>query len=241
MSTFDDLVIMRETAWGCDARTRSAIQYVQSQCRQFSKDSRAAQQQASTILSRSEELFGQVEKVVWEWNTLECVPEGIERIKAAVSSRTQPVYVVGVSCTTAHEAAFMYARAALAAWDSTEGDDDQQKCNDLCSRLQNVQCPDMYSQIEWECSNALAEMLPADNKGVEAEPTPTPRSKTKGGANKKWEALYRLICSDEMNGKSDEEIAKTYRQRFSSRPESAKVNAKKVKDVRYDYGKRKRK
>lgn len=64
------------------------------------------------------------------------------------------------------------------------------------------------------------------------------KQRGKRGRKSKWVDLNSLICSETMEGKPDDEIATTYRQRFSCRPESKEVNAKKVQEVRDNYRRR---
>lgn len=64
-----------------------------------------------------------------------------------------------------------YAEAALLVWDSFEGENDRQKCEDLQRRLQGIECPDLYHQIEWERDNALEllEPTPKAKPGITLE------------------------------------------------------------------------
>lgn len=92
-----------------------------------------------------------------------------------------------------------------------------------------------HGQIVRDCVDAMTELIP------EAEPPPTatePKRKGRGGRARKWQVLYNLMCSAEMEGKTDEAIAASYRQRYSTRQETARVDAPKVREVRANYRRR---
>jgi hypothetical protein len=60
----------------------------------------------------------------------------------------------------------------------------------------------------------------------------------RGGRPREWDDMWKVI--QENRDKSDEQIAALYKQRYSRRPKNhlAKVNAKKVREVRANYSRR---
>ncbi len=164
MTVIDDLGKMCDTAQTCDARARTAIHRVL--IKTFSTDEWCANQQARVLRRDIDLMFGRVEEALRVLNGIRDPFDLLERIKAAVDGRTQPFLVAGTMYTTAHEAAEGHAEAALLAWDSFEGENDREKCEDLQRRLQGIKCPDLYHQIEWEYSNALEGLEPPSGEVV---------------------------------------------------------------------------